>query len=556
MKQKTVKYLFHFFASFIFCSFLQGSQKPRFVVVIVIDQFAYELSTRYRSEWTGGLRTLFNEGVVFAEAYHSHAATETSPGHATLMSGRHPYRTGIVSNNWFSSDFKSVNSTDDDYATALDVPAGVKASSNGWFVGTSFGDWLVKHDPKARLVTLGGKARSAIFMAGSSNPDVYWFEPFVGFTTSTSYRLELPEWLREANKDWLKSIEQQEIIWSASKPKSSTFSDRTYLLDGNYLGQKTIKTGLPKMIKQDDAPLDRGFYQRFVATPFYDDLLLQYAKKIIEEEKLGQGDHLNILAVGLAANDYIGHSYGTGGPEMRDQLLRLDRALGSFIKFLQSRDPNVAIVLSSDHGAPDFSERLNEKKFISEREQGSIWLQAVNKRVRKELSKSEKNIVEPFLTIGGSPIDLYLNPMFLQGHTESRQDLMPKLLKILKEAPHVLEVYTREEVIQARPTPHKDPRTLTMVERFSLSTNKERSGDIFVRFKPYITWGMGGSQHGTPEKYDRHVPLIFWGPWKHQVISDAVETVDLAPTLAHVLGIKPTELVDGRVLTLLPKSKR
>ncbi len=52
-----------------------------------------------------------------------------------------------------------------------------------------------------------------------------------------------------------------------------------------------------------------------------------------------------------------------------------------------------------------------------------------------------------------------------------------------------------------------------------------------------------------PWAYDRRVPLVFWGPWQAARRAEPVRTVDLAPTLAHELGLRPGT-VDGRVLDL------
>ena len=67
--------------------------KPKLIVAISVDQFALDLYQRYRSDYTGGLKRL-SDGLVFT-GYQSHAATETCPGHSTLLTGDHPSRTGI-----------------------------------------------------------------------------------------------------------------------------------------------------------------------------------------------------------------------------------------------------------------------------------------------------------------------------------------------------------------------------------------------------------------------------------------------------------------------------
>lgn len=557
MSKVTLKICFYFLIFSTLNIFPQANPRPRLVVILSVDQLSADLVGRYQPQWSWGFKTLFKEGVVFSEAYQSHASTETAPGHATILSGRYPSHTGIVSNTWFGPGFKRIDSTEDDNASVLLAPAGRKGASNGWFSGTSLGDWLIRQDPHSRVVAIAGKDRSSIFMAGSSTSHVYWFEPFIGFTTSIAYRLDLPPWLLRANEQWLKSLEKQSIVWSASKTNPSAINPQSYLLDGDYFGERIIKTGLPKTIKTINDPVDSSFFKRFRATPFYDELILQFAQKVIEEEKLGQRSSLDVLAIGLSATDYIGHNFGTGGPEMQDHLLKLDQALGSFIGYLKSIDSNVVIVLTADHGAPDFAERLNAQGLKAERDSYTSWLKELNALAQIQLALSPTDTSGIFKVTGNPPSELYLNQVALGIDTDPslRAKLMPKLLAMVKTAPHVAEAFSREEIEQAAVPPKSDPRTLSMSQRFHMSYDPRRSGDIFIVFKPYTTWGMGGSQHGSPMNYDRHVPLVFWGPWKHQIITEGVEIVDLAPTLASELGIKPLQVLDGKILNLQPKVK-
>jgi predicted AlkP superfamily pyrophosphatase or phosphodiesterase len=548
--------------SFLYCAisyfsiiFLQGGVRPRLIVVISVDQLSAHSVARYQKQWSHGLKSLFDEGVVFSEAYQSHASTETAPGHATIMSGRYPSQTGIVSNTWFGPGFRRIDSTEDDQTSVLLAPAGRKGASGTWFSGTTLGDWLIRQNPRSRVMAISGKDRASIFMAGTSTPDVYWFEPFVGFTTSMAYQTDLPSWLQEANQEWLQSLERQSLSWTPSNTNLSSLNASTYLLDGDYLGERVIKTGLPKLIKSISDPLDSNFYKRFRATPFYDQLILQFAQKLIEKENLGQGSDLDILMVGLSGTDYVGHNFGTGGAEMQDHLLRLDQSLGAFIKFLKSKDKNVAIILTADHGAPDFAERLHSQGLQASRESYAPWLKALNEAVQAKLTPGRTETLDVFRVTGNPPSELYINSAALgmDSNPALRATLMPRLMEIVKSAPHVMEVFSREEIEKTRIRHDQDPRTFTMAQRFHLSYNARRSGDIFIVFKPYMTWGMGGSQHGSPMNYDRHVPLVFWGPWQHEIIAEGVEIVDLAPTLASEFDIKPLQPLDGKILKLQRK---
>jgi hypothetical protein len=73
---------------------------PALIVTVVIDQFSANLFNQYRSRFTGGMRTLIDQGLVYANGYQAQGITKTCPGHSTVLSGAFPTHTGIPSNEW------------------------------------------------------------------------------------------------------------------------------------------------------------------------------------------------------------------------------------------------------------------------------------------------------------------------------------------------------------------------------------------------------------------------------------------------------------------------
>jgi hypothetical protein len=71
-----------------------------------------------------------------------------------------------------------------------------------------------------------------------------------------------------------------------------------------------------------------------------------------------------------------------------------------------------------------------------------------------------------------------------------------------------------------------------------------------VTLQPYHYWrGVTYATHGSPHDYDSHVPVIFVGaPFRPGTYREFARVVDMAPTLAAVLGIAPQERLDGVVL--------
>ena len=72
-----------------------------------------------------------------------------------------------------------------------------------------------------------------------------------------------------------------------------------------------------------------------------------------------------------------------------------------------------------------------------------------------------------------------------------------------------------------------------------------------MHFKKYylIDHAATGTTHGTPYDYDTHIPIIFMGPsFQAGNYNSSVGVVDLAPTLANILGVKIPKRIDGKMI--------
>src|SRR5262249_20469616 len=162
---------------------------PRLVVLIAVDQMRADYLARFASRWTGGFARIYRGGTVFAQGQQDHAATETAPGHSTMLSGRYPAHTGIALNNRGVQDRTSlmVGSTTDT----------IGASPRRFLAATLY-DWLLAPVPNTRFLSFSRKARAAIFPIGRARVPVYWFYDGA-FTTSRYYADSLPAWVQAFN---------------------------------------------------------------------------------------------------------------------------------------------------------------------------------------------------------------------------------------------------------------------------------------------------------------------------------------------------------------------
>ncbi len=517
--------------------------RPKLVVVISVDQFSTQLMQAFGPELTGGIARLRKEGVFFTEAYHDHGFTETGPGHSVLLSGRFPAHTGIVENRWVErSTGKFVYCVEDPQAKPLHAPT-QRGASNVRLLGDELGDWLQAQVPGSRVFALSGKDRAAILMAGRKPTGVYWFTGAAGFTSSSVYQDRLPAWLVTYDQGLSDRIAADSWLWLKDP---ATPEGRT----GQWVfGTQTVRNGgLPRLIQGVGMPLDKTFEARFRPSPFLDAVTLEAAEALLDGEHLGQGPGTDLLALSFSSTDYIGHQYGMLGTEMRDQLHRLDRGLGRLLDRIHRQHPGAWVILSADHGALDMVEVLAEQGFPARRLQIEPFMAALQAEL-KTAFKVDRDLLKPVQ----EPNVLYLDEAVLTAAKLDRGEVLRRAQTWLRARPEIADAFTYEEMLATDPAATGSPRDSTTRVLLRRSFHADRSGDLLVAVKPFVV--MGGppatypAGHGTPNAYDRRVPLIFWGPWKAGERREPVRIVDLAPTLARELGLQPGP-VDGRALDL------
>lgn len=517
---------------------LLGAERPRLLLVISVDQCSQELMSRWLEGTPDGFGRLAREGTAFSSAYHDHSYTETGPGHSVILSGRVPARTGITENDWLDrATLKRVNcvKTPD---TPLHGDPGAGAGPQH-FRGTTLGMWLKTQVPGSRSFALSGKDRAAILMAGPQADGVYWFSNKVGYTTSTAYAQKLPTWLEAHNRGLMARLPNQSLFWEASTGRPEPGG--TYTIKG-----KTVTLGLPRLIHAVGQPMDKQAWERYTASPFFDRDILEAAEALIRHERLGQGKGTDLLALSLSATDYVGHRFGTTGPEMQDQLRRLDGALSGFLARLKAKVPELWVAFTADHGCGEIPEKLLAQGIHARRLDLVAWGADLNRALAKRFQISGDLFYRP------DGHQFYLDGRVLKAHGLDRTEVLEAAVELARKDPDLLEAVT-SEALAARPLPtDPNPENRPVLDRMRMSYVPETSGDLLLAFKPHVMLDDPTNLcvHGHPSDVDRRVPLVFWGPWAAERRTEPVRVVDLAPTLAKELDLRPAEPLDGRVLPL------
>ncbi len=345
-----------------------GADRPKLILQITVDQLRGDLPTRYWDRLgDGGFRYLWEEGVVFADAHHAHANTETIVGHTTLATGAHPSRHGMVGNLWLDRETGVVTYNVEDPAhPLLSAGAGVDADveidstqraarsdgrSPAAILVSTFADELISSTGgRGKAIGVSIKDRGAIPMAGHAGT-AYWFSKASGeFVTSTYYLDRLPDWATAHNAT-KPAQAYANTEWALSEdPASYQFGDsddREWEADIAGFGRV-----FPHRFGDGTSPY---FTTWLTLSPAGDRLVLDFAIEALVEERLGADEATDYLAISFSSTDYVGHVFGPSSLEAEDNLLQLDRTLAELLRAVDARVglDDTLIVLSADHGGPD-----------------------------------------------------------------------------------------------------------------------------------------------------------------------------------------------------------
>lgn len=493
-------------------------QKPRLVVMVSVDQLRADLLTRYDSFFDGGFRRLIDEGAYF-DATHDHGDTETGPGHATLSTGVVPARSGIIANDWserVGDRWVTVYNVQDSTSGILGFVS-MPGRSPENLVRTGLADWIAAADPRARVVSIAGKDRSAILMAGKAKGSVYWYHPpFARFITSRYYASAYPDWVERFNRDSIPVL--LDSVWTETSPLAARMLAGA---DTAKWEADTLRTFFPHRFREEAPGFGNSFANWVDETPYVDNATLALAREAIREEGLGRDGVTDFLAVGLSQTDYVGHRFGPTSREQLDNLLNVDRLLGELFAYLDAEVGRGRWVLglSADHGVQTAPEWNNSRGLPGYRP---------TRADRDSLNRSIAAAVR-------------------DATPETRS---AAVAAVYRRFPFIAEVYSQEEI--ERGTPRDSFVTLLRNSyypgRYGSMTAAEYGLVIRLGENVYMG-GNAGAGHGTPYIYDRLVPAIFLGgrvsPGRSTTLG---RTIDFAPTLAALADVTAPADLDGRPL--------
>jgi predicted AlkP superfamily pyrophosphatase or phosphodiesterase len=523
------------------------SGPPRLVLQITVDALRADLPERFASHYgEGGWRYLLEQGTRYTNALYEHANTETIVGHASLATGAYPADHGMVANVWLDREDGTLhyNIEDPDYVL-LTAGGGVDAdreidptqrtarsdgrSPQAIRVST-FGDELASHSGgRAKVFAVSVKDRGAVSMAGHAGK-AFWFSKATGeFVTSSYYYDRYPDWVLKWNSarfparyggaEWKLGGERVDYLFG----------------DADEMPWETDFPGWGRTFPHAYGPADGKYFTTLLTlSPAGDELTLDFAKALVENERLGQDEVTDYLAVSFSSTDYVNHLFGPSSLEAEDNQRRLDRTLAELFRFIDQRVglANTLVVLSADHGTPEVPGYLNARGIGA----GYFDTQTLDRQPAIEALKKRFGIGQELIETYFHPY-LYLNRDRIRDLGLDQAEVERAVAAELMNFKGISLAVSSHDLLSG-----KVPATW-QVAAVLHNHDPDRSGDIYVVFAPhtFINDFDGltvAATHGSPWRYDAHVPVIFAG---HGVaarrISRPVTPYDIAPTLATYLGV-------------------
>lgn len=562
IKHKSILYIIMALSTLIFTSSVWSQKnvtKPKLILQITVDQLRGDMpSSVYSRLGENGFRYLYEQGIVYENAQHRHANTETVVGHATLATGADPADHGMIGNIWYDKELGRVvyniedpkysligEGGDVDKATEVD-PTQKVASTDGRspsaILTTTFSDELaLSTNGQAKIFGVSVKDRGAVTMAGHAGK-AFWFSKAKGeFVTSTYYYDDYPQWVAAWNKQKLPmeyAGTNWELMYDKSKYTYGNYDDMPY--ETNLPGYGVV---FPHPFGEADGKL---YTTLLTVSPAGDELCLKFAQELIVQEALGKDEVTDYLSISFSSTDYVGHVFGPASLESEDNLLRMDKTLSELFAFI---DKNVGlkstlIVLSADHGAAEVPARLNKFGIDAQ----YFAPDSLNKTKAIENLKSKYGIAEELISGFNHPY-IYLNNEIIQQHKLDISDVSRAIAEELVKFNGIAYAVPSVDLVDGR---IPDTRLYQQILR---NFNSKRSGDIYIVLEPH--WFVNdfdgltvASTHGSPWRYDTFVPIIFAGNGLDaRNIFREVQTVDVALTLSKYLKIKGPSGASGKPLT-------
>ena len=514
-------------------------ERPKLVVGIVVDQMRYDYISRFWNGYSeGGFKRLVKEGFNFKNNHYNYAPTSTGPGHASVYTGTTPASHGIIGNDWYDKEIgASVYCAADNTYASVGTSSAAGQMSPKQLLTTTISDQLKLHtQSRSKVIAIALKDRGAVLPGGHTADAAYWFhgKEEGSWISSTFYMEALPSWVTQFNSKVPQQYKKPWDLLKSEKAYTQSGSDKNNY-EGAYRGE-TAAVFPHDLVSLWEA---NGAYDILKATAYGNSLTADFALAALKGENLGKGVDTDFLAVSFSSTDYVGHQFGVNSREIEDTYYRLDLDLERLLKALDAQvgPGNYSLFLTADHAAVQVPSYLKDLKIPSGYFDSKVFKEKLNAYVADQFGSED--LIENI-----SNYQVFLNRGLVAQLDIDLKGMQEDLAQFILQDSAVERTYTAHQMWGGEYT-----KGIPYI--LQNGYNPKRSGDVLFVLKPaVISYSRTGSTHGSPQIYDTHTPLLFYGKgFKRGASYERSEIPDIAPTVAAMLGIAFPNGTTGKPLT-------
>ena len=515
----------------------KDTSKPRLVLLLNIEQMRNDYLVRFADKFQNdGFLRLLNRGAVCSNATMNLHLQKCVTGVPTLFTGSYPDRHGIINEVWLDRlKEKEVDAVADNFYITVGSDSKEGQRSARLLLSPTIGDVLkLGTNGQAKVFSVGLNDYSAVFSAGHAADGAYWMDNETGNMISSSYYVDqFPGWAFDFNN---KHLAESYVTrdWSPLIPLSSyqaSVEDDSPFEKGYFDKWNTFPYDLKKLISNE------GSYRILKTTPYGNRLVKDFAVNLIDHEQLGRDEVPDLLTINFSSMDYANSIFGPQSVEMEDTYLRLDQDIAGLLDYIDKNIglANTLVVLTSSCSS-SYSSDFLQKEY-------NMPAGNVSPESMVALLKSYLNI-----TYGqGNWVEYVMDQQIYMNRSLIEKQKIP-LDEFLAKAAAFINQFEGVKISLPASRFQQGDYATSLLTTISKSYNFKRSGDILFMLED--GWQPQFKFRKVAYTDNSRIPMIWMGnaikPGRDR---QAVDAVDMVPTLFDLLGFDIPPHCEGRVIS-------
>ena len=486
---------------------------PRLVVNVVIDQLRSDYLQAFIPLYgEDGLARLMEQGRVYTQAEYPFNSPDRASAMACLVTGTSPYENGIVGTRWL--DRKSLCPVqcvaDDDYSCQFTAD---RCSPASLAVSTVSDELKVATNGRSKIISVAPDRESAILSAGHAADGAYWIEDYSGRWSASSYYGPYPQWALDYDRDSSLVERIGKMEWTPLNDSVDQFA---------YFAERGTKKAFKHKFTGD-----RRFVT-FKSSAIVNDEVIRFARYAMEQNKLGEDTHTDLLNVSLYAGTFEHKGVSRYGVEMQDTYARLDRQIATLVHAVEQQvGAGNALFVFTSTGYTDAEDidDLNQWRIPT-----GIF----------SITKAQLLLNMYLIAVYGpgqyiDTVDknqLYLNLKLVESKNLKLTEVLERCADFLIQLSGVKDVYTSQRLANGAWT--------AGISKLRNAYNTRHSGDVMIQVTPgWVLYNENTYEKQICRESYVGFPLVMMGCGiKAEKVRIPVSIDQVAPTLAQAMRIR------------------